>query len=278
MIALCCPSCSQSLRVPEEYAGRKGKCPQCRGAFVVPAGCGSSQRKSSAQATPSAAIEVGQKPARREADNVGTRQDTLSKAETYWLARQMKEEKEPYLLYKFATEQAARDALLSLPCIYAACDSNELVCTGPLTFGHYRAEGGQYEAIIAGWAMTSDLFEKARSRFRQHGGTPCGVGELAPTGNRSVPATAPPSRPSVWKRLFGGCQQLPQADGIQFVKKYRKPTPLGTSCTYEVYRGAHKEAALAFLTSKPVSKAYHYLIVETPDGYWGRDKDGVYQE
>ena len=36
MIKFNCPSCSQKLRVPEDRAGKKGKCPKCKNAILIP--------------------------------------------------------------------------------------------------------------------------------------------------------------------------------------------------------------------------------------------------
>ncbi|MHB8105602.1 MAG: FHA domain-containing protein, partial [Dehalococcoidales bacterium] len=48
---------------------------------------------------------------------------------------------------------------------------------------------------------------------------------------------------------------------------------------YYIYQGPGREAALEFLNSlKPITEFYVYHIVETPEGNFGRDKDGVYQE
>jgi hypothetical protein len=37
MIKFNCPNCGQKLRVPEDCAGRKGKCPKCKNAILIPA-------------------------------------------------------------------------------------------------------------------------------------------------------------------------------------------------------------------------------------------------
>jgi hypothetical protein len=282
MIAVACPSCSRSLKVPEKYAGRTGKCPQCKGFVAIPANHDASLPIPTVAAMVPAAPGVPPgKPTKREADNIGTRQDTVHKADIYWTARQMKTDKEPYLLYWFPSQQAARDALLSLPCIYAAQNSEKLVCTSPLTFGYYRAEGGDYEAILAGWALTLDLFEMARHQFRQHGGKPRGTGELAPS-NIQPPATiGSAERPTWWGRLagvFGPSAQKKATAGVRLVKKYKKPNALGTTCTYEIYSGDGQQSAIDYLKSNPVTKPLFYRVVETPEGNWGCDKDGMYKE
>jgi hypothetical protein len=47
---------------------------------------------------------------------------------------------------------------------------------------------------------------------------------------------------------------------------------------YEVHRGPDAASAREFLAGKQVSKPHHYVIVETPQGNYGRDKDGIYKE
>jgi hypothetical protein len=49
-IELTCPSCSQTLRVGDEHAGRKARCPQCRTVFDVPLSglAGSAERSAAA--------------------------------------------------------------------------------------------------------------------------------------------------------------------------------------------------------------------------------------
>ena len=36
MIAFTCPSCSKKLSVKDEFAGKRGTCPHCKQAVVVP--------------------------------------------------------------------------------------------------------------------------------------------------------------------------------------------------------------------------------------------------
>ena len=55
----------------------------------------------------------------------------------------------------------------------------------------------------------------------------------------------------------------------------KRQTPSGT---YEVYRGSNAESARNFLASKKVDKKLYYIKVETPEGNWGIDIDGLYLE
>jgi len=46
--------------------------------------------------------------------------------------------------------------------------------------------------------------------------------------------------------------------------------------TYELYQAPNREQALAFLKRKVVTKQHYYVEVETPDGTFGRDLNGIY--
>lgn len=48
--------------------------------------------------------------------------------------------------------------------------------------------------------------------------------------------------------------------------------------TYEVYKGSDAESAKAFLLAKSVTQPLYYIVVETSDGVWGADKEGLYLE
>lgn len=39
-----------------------------------------------------------------------------------------------------------------------------------------------------------------------------------------------------------------------------------------------RASAIAFLQSHPVSEPYFYLMVHTPEGVFGRDKDGIFNQ
>ena len=59
----------------------------------------------------------------------------------------------------------------------------------------------------------------------------------------------------------------------EFVTK--RQTPSGT---YEVYKGSDAESAKDFLKNKKVNENKYYIKVETPEGNWGVDIDGLYLE
>jgi phage FluMu protein Com len=48
--------------------------------------------------------------------------------------------------------------------------------------------------------------------------------------------------------------------------------------TYEIYQSTDTESAKAFLKTRTVTEPKYYVIIETPDGNWGIDKEGLYLE
>jgi hypothetical protein len=48
--------------------------------------------------------------------------------------------------------------------------------------------------------------------------------------------------------------------------------------TYHTYRGPGKEAAITYLKMLPQPKKFEYHIVETPEGNFGRDIEGMFEE
>src|SRR5262249_32228720 len=123
-----------------------------------------------------------------EKDNLGTRHDTERIATAYWMTRLMEPASDPFILYDFQSEKAARDALLELPCIQVAQDSGNLICTEVLIFGHYPTKEGWHEAVICGRLFSRALFDAAKTSFVKHGGRPHLQGERAPEIDAPAPA------------------------------------------------------------------------------------------
>lgn len=48
--------------------------------------------------------------------------------------------------------------------------------------------------------------------------------------------------------------------------------------TYEVYRAKTAQQAREFLEGKTVTEKLYYVVVETPEGNWGKDIKGMYKE
>jgi len=197
----------------------------------------------------------------REKDNMGTRHDSENIASAYWMARITSPKKNPFVIYSFDTGQAAKEALLELPCIHEASDTGNLICTDVLIFGYYKTEAGTYEAIVCGDDLTHELWAQAKQSFVKHGGKPRGDGELEPK-KKAAPAKKP----------------APKKKGkVVFVREDRQ-SRMGVTFIYRVHKGPDAATAKEFLEQNPVSKQFYYIVVETPEGNYCRDIQGMYKE
>ena len=196
-----------------------------------------------------------------EKDNMGTRQETFDEALSYWqIERFGRTDNPPFIIFTFPTAESAEGALLELPYIHKATDSGKLICERLMTFGYYEVSEnnkplGFYEALVTGHDFTLDEFNQAEQVFKEHGGTL--KSHDAPETSASVQAA------------------LGDASSI----RYKETVPGGDGRSiYEVYTGPDKASAMAFLKDRPVDKKLYYVVVETPEGNFGRDVMGIYQE
>lgn len=195
-----------------------------------------------------------------EKDNLGTRMDTMSRAVSYWLSRIQMKNKPPFTLYIFQSAENAERALLNLPYIHKAKDSGKLICDRVLTFGYYAVTEngkltGEYEACIIGNEFTLEEFKQAEAEFERNGGR---------RKSHDEPDASVKTDKSVGN-----------ASKVKFSEKVKGKDGIST---YEVYTGPDKASAIEFLKGKPVSKKFYFVVVDTPEGSFGRDIDGFYQE
>ena len=197
-----------------------------------------------------------------EKDNLGTRQDTFQKANNYWNSRVVMPEKNkhPFTLFKFTSESNAEQAFLELPYIHKAQDTNNLICRKPLIFGYYKTEDDIFEAIICGKDLTLNEFDQAENAFKKHGGI---------LKNNLKPSNFEENK----QKNDENIDKVGNSDNVKFNKKYQKEP-----FTYECYLAKNKADAMAFLNKKTVDKSLYYIVVDTPEGSFGRDIYGIYEE
>jgi phage FluMu protein Com len=75
---------------------------------------------------------------------------------------------------------------------------------------------------------------------------------------------------SIISKIFGN---PPRTSTPKFLRKEQH----GKN-TYELYQGWDAESARQFLLTKQVDKQFYYIVVETPEGNWGMDIQGLYLE
>jgi hypothetical protein len=194
-----------------------------------------------------------------ESDNLGTRHDTSALANAYWLARIASIKKEPFVMYTFENEKDAIEAMLELPCIHVAEDTQKLICSEVLIFGYYQIESGKYEAVIGGDELSHDLWSTAKNSFEKHNGK--FKNDLEPEKKAAVPKKS--DKPKIGK--------------VTFVREDRMER-MGHTMIYRIHKGPDAVSAKAFLEKNPVNKQFYYLVVETPEGNYCRDIQGMYKE
>ncbi len=190
----------------------------------------------------------------RISDNKGTCYRDEQHAQTTWSLTHMLSYT-PVVIYRFTTLDAARLAILGLSYILEVADTKELITSEPIEFGCYRNAQGQGEVIICGQALTREQWQEAKEKLAASGGTVYKEQEPRETIKKPAPEAST------------------ETNTCKFVRKEQN----GMN-TYEIYKGASRTAATEFLQAHPVNKPLHYIVVETPEGNFGRDKDGIYQE
>ena len=196
-----------------------------------------------------------------EHDNVGTRHETSQMAIGYWMKeRPRRKTKEPFVMYEFSSLDQGRKALLEIPCIHQAKDSGKLICTKTLIFGCYQTDGSHCEAVLCGDDLTHDVWTNAHASFRKHGGTL--KNELEPDRSSRT------NDQSIGRVTFKKKE----------VKDVRNNFGITFKCTYEVHQAPNAATAHHFLKDKTITEKDYYIIVETPEGNYGKDRDGTFKE
>lgn len=170
MITHTCPNCGRILRIRDQYGGQWGKCKYCQGRVLAPL-------------PSSTGIE---RKVYKELDNRGTRLFDVVDANAHWAVLKAQHRTEPGLVHGFSRLIDAHEALLALPCVHVAEDSNRLICTEPLTFGYYELNDGTYEGVLCGQTLSQELYELATQSFDRHRGRR--KYERAPSAAPTAPA------------------------------------------------------------------------------------------
>ena len=187
-----------------------------------------------------------------QADNLGTLFVEKGQANAYWLARTVGQKFEPFLLYEFETINDAINGIKGNDFIHTCADGS-LICTEAFVYGIYENEKGKSEAFIAGWDMTIAQWEQAKESLDNNGG-------------------------KLIKEQEPGDVVKKETAKVDLSSVIHQSTDQNGPNTYEIYSGPDAETAKEFLKTKPVAESLYYVVVETPEGNYGRDKDGIYKE
>lgn len=161
----------------------------------------------------------------------------------------------PFICFTFDSEDAAIKGVSGLSFIKKAGDTNSFISLEVLEFGCYELEKeGKWEIIIWGENFTDELYQESNTKLSAAGGTK--KGERIPKKKS---------------------QDKPKASNTGGKTTYIRTDHKGNN-TYEVHKAPSKSVAMDFLKNKSVTKGLYYIIVETPEGNWGKDINGIYQE
>ncbi len=200
-----------------------------------------------------------------EKDNIGTRiltADRNQAAYNTWVASGSKLIGSIY--YAFKTKEEAYNAMLEIPCIKLASDTGELISTEILEFGvFWDSYNNEYwEAFLQGSSLSFSTFQAAEKSFIKHNG-------------RKIVSVEPKKVGS--KKTAGSTKlNVDLNAGVQFVCN-KNVVIMGITGTKEIYKAPNKSIAIEFLKSKKIIKQYYYIEIETPNGWVGKDIDGVYE-
>jgi hypothetical protein len=146
-------------------------------------------------------------------------------------------------------------------------------------------------AAKAVWANNDWILELTINILASKGAAPSGIPhEAGRRGAELLRDTCPPSRKEVFQRLAleafgpataGIASQSSQTQQVILKEKKSERMRAGNIENIEVYNAKTKMDALRFLEGRQVvgmfsSIGVHRIIVQTPQGAWGKDASGIY--
>jgi hypothetical protein len=198
-----------------------------------------------------------------ERDNLGTRYDSHDKVLDYWEKYIFGKPNDPHIFYDMPSEQDAVNAMLSLPPFKLAADSGKIISTEVLQFGVFDKSEVYGEPIwgffLAGKQITLELFNLATVSCQKYNGS-------------NAKLISPPQEASNnILELYDN-----DTDNVEFDSK-QEIDVLGIVAVRVFYKARTKKSALEFLKNTDVNKGLYYIIVSTPDGFFGKDINGIYE-
>lgn len=158
----------------------------------------------------------------------------------------------PYVSYLLKSKADIIKVLLSISFIKKASDTGELISLEILDIGYYELNQGNWKLIIWGDDFTKEMYDEIETKITLLEGKK--EGERVPV-KKNMSYSKETSNDAIYLR-----------------------TDHQDSFTYVIYKATSKASAIEFLKTKPVTKSLYYIVVETPEGNWARDKDGIYKE
>jgi hypothetical protein len=195
----------------------------------------------------------------------------------FWIPHILNRPKFPFVFFDFREKKDAMDAMLSLPQMKIAADTGKVICTEVIQFGVYPRTAGGWGFFIAGDQINLALYDTAVASCKRHNGKNPRLGD-PPKGTAVTASNAQQGKASDVtfdrEEKVDSLAQM-KALGIKVVGADSRPPIVATK---RHFKAPNKDAAMAYLKANPVDRAHYYLVVHTPNGVFGRDKDGIYEE
>jgi HEAT repeat protein len=226
-------------------------------------------------------VALANSPAFKDQDNVGTRHETQESVEAFWLPYVMNRPDFPFIFYEMREKDDAMGAMLSLSPLKVAADSGKVICTDVLDFGIYpnfvKGQIRSWGFFLAGRRITPQLYEAAIASCKKHNGTNARVSDSPnPAFAVSMPPAGAASVTFDREERVDILEEM-RARNIEFVG-LQSSASRPSIATKRFYRATSRDVALGFLKANVVDVPFYYLVVRTPDGIFGRDKDGIYEQ
>ena len=196
-----------------------------------------------------------------EKDNVGTRIDSEKKSQNWTNAWELQGKPQiGSIYYGFDKKSDAYVAMLEIPCIKKTTDTKQLICLEVLQFGvYFESNPNRWIACLMSSSLTMQTFNNAKKSFKKHNGQEVSSSRPNQKNVKSHPPKASKST----------------ASDVKFIRNIdlSKQGGIGTK---KIYKAPNKAIALAFLKKKQINDSFFYIEIETPEGWVGKDKEGVY--
>ncbi len=192
--------------------------------------------------------------------NMGTHYRDEAQAHANWTAQYITTYT-PVLICRFQTLKQARKAIASTSFIHES--GGDLISSETIDYGCYINSDQKGEVIICGHGFSTEMFNEAKQK-------------LINAGGEIYKEQEPKKKEEKESQLKKST--APIAEEVLFIKNTKKELVPGVVATYENYSAPSEAVAKEFLATKSVSQPLYYIVVDTPQGSWGKDSDGIYKE
>jgi ankyrin repeat protein len=194
--------------------------------------------------------------------NLGTFFDNHTDSKNLWLALSLNEIT-PYIIGEFNSYRKARKALLAPNFMRKGDEQKQIICTEPFNYGFFKHPLGKWRIFVQGKTFSYYDFIEVKKAIT--------------INNGKIWQEEEPEHNDILNKNKDTEKEI-DTKNVIFDREQKQVASWDPSIinTYMVYKGPNKETALEFLKNETVSKSQIYIVVETPDGKFCKDKMGMY--